>query len=782
MTGFEARFANWIIANRLKVIALCILLVSIPATGLSKLYFDPSYRVFFGSENPQLSDLESIEATYTESNNVIIVVEPEDGNVFTASTLAAIEELTQSAWQVPFSRRVDSITNFQYTTAVDDDLVVRDMVKGATNFSAQRLLEVKNAVLSEPALARRLISESGHVTGINITFSMPAQQRAESGPAIAKFARQMTGEFEARHPGLKTYLSGIVMLDNSYNESAIHDFTYLVPISFVLMMGLISIMIGGIFGTLVTMLVIVASVISAMGATGHIGFPLTVMSASAPIIILTVAVANCVHMLVSYAHGLRKGETKSEAMEESIRINLQPVFLASATTAIGFTSMNFSVVPPFAHLGNIVCMGVLFSFILTVTFMPAVMSLLPHRRKSTATEAEDGRLMASLADFVVRKQRTLLWSTLIVFGLLISNIPRNEINDVFVHYIGESIPFRIASDFMVENLTGVYQNDYSLDSGQTGGISDPGFLQDVEKLSIWLESQPGTIHVDRFTTVMKRLNKNMHADQQEHYTLPDNRELAAQYLLLYEMSLPYGLDINNQINVDKSATKLAHTIGLISSKETIALDHRVHDWVKENAPAITGVISGSPTLMFSNIGQLNSRTMLLGTSLALAAISIVLTIALRSIKIGVISLVPNLVPAAVAFGLWGIFVGEVGMTLSVVTGMSFGIVVDNTVHFLSKYLRARRESGLRPSDAIRYAFRTVGKALIITTLTLVIGFLALATSSFSLNADMGLLTAVVIAVALIAVFLLLPPLLLMIEGKDDGASDKNVPPGLASAA
>ena len=767
MKKFEAAFATWIVRHPWTVIAFSILLVSIPATGLSKLYFDSSYRVYFSDDNPELSNLETIEATYNESHNVIIVVAPKDGDVFTASALSAIEQLTEAAWQMPFSRRVDSITNFQYTTAEADDLVVRDMVKNAADYTATELQSVRKAVLAEPALINRLISQQGHVTGVNITLSMPDEGRTDAEPAIVAHARKIAAELEVQYPDLDTYLSGVVMLNNTFSESATNDFTTLVPISFVLMMVIVAILVGGIAGTLVTMIIIIASVVAAMGAAGHIGFPLTGMSASAPIIILTVAIANCVHVLVSFVHGLRKGETKAEAMDESIRINLQPVCLASATTAIGFTSMNFSVVPPFQYLGNIVCMGVLFSFVLTVTFLPAVMSLLPTRRKPADEHAKDGKFMTRLADFVIAKQRALLWSTLIVFGALIANIPRNEINDVFVHYFGESIPFRIATDFMVENMTGVYLNDYSLETGESGGISNPAFLRDVEKLSEWLESQPGTVHVDRFTTVMKRLNKNMHGDEEGHHTLPDNRELAAQYLLLYEMSLPYGLDINNQINVDKSATKLAHTIGIISSKAALELDNNVHAWVKENAPSIKHVISGSPTLMFSNIGQRNSRTMLLGTSAALAAISVILVVALRSFKIGMVSLIPNLVPATVGFGLWGIFVGEVGMTLSVVTGMSFGIVVDNTVHFLSKYLRARRENGLSPQDAIRYAFRTVGNALVITTTTLVIGFLTLATSSFSLNADMGLLTAVVIAVALVAVFLLLPPLLLKIEDSGD---------------
>ena len=168
--------------------------------------------------------------------------------------------------------------------------------------------------------------------------------------------------------------------------------------------------------------------------------------------------------------------------------------------------------------------------------------------------------------------------------------------------------------------------------------------------------------------------------------------------------------------------------------------------------------------MFATLGQRNIRSMLWGTALALVMISIILIFALRSVKIGLVSLLPNLAPAAMGFGLWGLFVGEVGLGHSVVTAMTLGIVIDDSVHFLSKYLRARRENNMSAEDAVVYAFRTVGRALLITTLILTFGFLVLATSSFALNSDMGLLTAVIISLALIADFFFLPPLLIKLEG------------------
>jgi len=287
----------------------------------------------------------------------------------------------------------------------------------------------------------------------------------------------------------------------------------------------------------------------------------------------------------------------------------------------------------------------------------------------------------------------------------------------------------------------------------------------VDQFADWYRQQPEAIHINSFTDTMKRLNKNMHGDKQSWYRLPDERNLAAQYLLLYEMSLPYGLDLNNQINVDKSATRFSVTIEELSVNQTLDLENRAQGWLKANTPAIQSDGAGS-TVMFAHIGQRNIKSMLTGTTLALVLISLILVIALRSIKIGLISLIPNLVPAAMGFGIWGAVVGEVGMGLAVVAGMTLGIVVDDTVHFLSKYLRARREKHLDAPAAVRYAFATVGTALWFTSAALIAGFLVLTLSSFRMNSDMGTLTAITIALALAADFLFLPPLLMKLDRRN----------------
>lgn len=775
MSQFEIRFSQWVLRNRILIIIASLLLVAIAGAGTQYLSFTTNYRVFFSKENPQLLAFDAMEKTYAQSDNVMFVIEPHDHRVFTHDTLKAVDELTKKAWQIPYSRRVDSLSNFQHTESGDDELIVRDLYRDPESLSNRDIEEIRRIALSEPLLVRSLVSESGRVTAVNVTVQLPRKNEARETPEVVEYARELKRDIESHYP-VTIHLTGMVMMNNAFSESSIDDFIHLVPVSFGIMLVLLALLVGGLTGTVTTLVVIAFSIICGMGLGGYLGMPITPPSATSPTIILTVAIANCVHILVSARFALQTGKDKLAALSESLRINLQPVFLASATTALGFLSMNFSDAPPFRHLGNFVALGVITSFVFSVTLLPAILSLLPFSARKL--KVQEDSIMARVGDFVVAKRSALLWGMSLVIIALLFALPRNELNDIYLHYFDETIPFRTASDFTTENLTGLYTIEYSLDSGETGGISNPGFMQDVEAFVKWYRNQPETIQVTTITDTLKRLNKNLHNDDPAMYTIPDERDLTAQYLLLYEMSLPYGLDLNDRINVDKSSTRIIVRLKTISTKEFLALDARAQRWLQDNTTHIKSGYGSGPGIMFANIGQRNIRSMLVGTTVALILISLILVIALRSVKIGLVSLIPNLAPAAMGFGLWGFMVGEIGLSLSVVTTMTLGIVIDDTVHFLSKYLRARRENGLDPADAVRYAFRTVGRALVITSIVLAAGFLVLSTSSFELNSGMGLLTAIVIILALAADFLFLPPLLMKIEEKinekkpvADGLSD-----------
>ena len=766
MKSLEDRLGDWVIRYRWIVILISLLLVGLAASGGKYLEFTNNYRVFFSKENPQLQAFDALEKKYSKNDLVVFILEPKNGNVFAPEVLSVVEKLTKDAWQIPYSSRVDSISNFQYTEAEGDDLIVRDLYEDGADLSPEEIAKIKDIAIHEPLLVNRLVSPSGHVTGISTTIRLPGKNETTETPEVVRFVRKLASDIEQAHPDIKVHLTGVVMLNNAFGEATREDLAKLVPLSFGIMILMLVILTRSFTGSFLTVLVILFSILAAMGLGGRIGFPITPPSASAPTMILTMAVANSVHVVISFLHWMHEGEPKVEAIKESIRINLQPVFLASVTTCIGFLSMNFSDAPPFRHLGNFVAMGVAVAFILSITFLPAMLSILPVR----ARKIDNGNdvTMTRVGEFIVRNRKPLLWGMSVLTISLALMIPKNELNDVFVNYFDKSVTFRVDSDFMVDNLTGLYSIEYSLESGEEGGINNPAFLKDVEAFAEWYRAQPEVLHVNTLTDTMRRLNKNMHGDDQEFYKLPNKRDLSAQYLLLYEMSLPYGLDLNNQIDVEKSSIRFIPSLKTLSSNDLIALDKRAYEWLKANTSHIdlTHNPGSGTSKMFANIGKRNIKRMLVGATLALIMISMILVFAFRSLKIGFISLIPNLVPAAMGFGLWGLLDGQVGLALSVVSGMTLGIVVDDTVHFLSKYLRARREKGLSSPDAVVYAFTTVGRALVITSVVLVVGFLILSQSSFKINSDMGLLTAIVISFALAADFFLLPTLLMKFEEKN----------------
>ncbi|MCP4472233.1 MAG: MMPL family transporter [Gammaproteobacteria bacterium] len=758
------RYAQFILRHKWAVILVTLLAIAGMGAGARHLTFTNDYRVFFGEENPQLLAFENLQDTYSKNDNVMFILVPADGQVFTRETLGAVAWLTERAWETPYSTRVESLTNYQHTAAVEDDLIVEDLGYQVESSDSQALGRIRDIALNEPVLINRLVSKQAHVTGVNVTIELPGKDPIAENPEVVEFVRGLRAEFRASFPDIDVKLTGIAMMNQAFPEASQYDMQTLFPLMLLLFVIVLYFWVKEFSGTVVTFIIIVFSIAGAMGMAGWLGIALTPPSFAAIMIIPTMAIADSVHVLMNYLQMRRRGETRSEAMVDSIRINFQPVFLTSLTTAIGFLSMNFSDAPPFHDLGNIVAMGVMIAFVLSVTFLPAAMMLLPARAQTGETASS--RVMQRFAEFVIRRRRRLLIGMGLGSLLLIACVPLNELNDDFVKYFSERIEFRRDADFASQNLSGLYLVDYSLESGEDGGISDPGFQQNIEDFANWYREQPEVIHVNVISDTFKRLNKSMHGDDPDWYRLPEQRELAAQYLLLYEMSLPYGLDLNNQINIDKSATRMTVMLYNMTTKKVLALEQRARQWLRENAPASMHNDAASPTIMFSHIGARNIRSMLLGTTIALILISIILVFALRSFKIGLLSLIPNLIPAALAFGVWGLAVGQIGLALSVVTGMTLGIVVDDTVHFLSKYLRARREKGLDAADAVRYAFNTVGLALVVTSIVLVAGFTVLTFSAFVLNSNMAFMTAVTIVFAIVADFLLLPPLLMALDRKE----------------
>ena len=760
-SAFLDRYTAFILRYRWLVLVLAVAVMVVLTAGLQFITASNAWRDNIDENNPQLLAFDAFEDTYSATNAAMIAVAPKGGSVFTREALGAIEELTEAAWRVPWSTRVDSLTNYYHSEAVEDDLNVARLVDDAGSLTDDDLVRIERIALSEISVAGRLVSYDGRVAGVAISFALPDEDSNTAVSEITDYVRNLLDEVRADHPDVSYHLTGDVFVNHVMTEAVDDDMRILAPAAFLVIVSVAALLLRSLLGTLSLVLVLIFVIGSTMGVVGWAGLVLNAANSGVPIIIMTMAIADSVHIIESIMTGMRQGLDRNAAIVESLRDNAWPVFLTTATTMIGFLSLNAADSPPFRVLGNLVAFGMFSAFVYSMTLLPALLSVLPLRVRpeNTGRSAFFDRFGA----FVVARRTFLLWSMAAVAVILITGIPRIELTENWLQYLDERYEFRRDTDFVVDNLTGMENLEYSLNAGREGGITDPGYLRKIEAFAEWHRAQPEVAHVQAFPDIMKRLNKNMHGDDPVFYRLPENPELAAQYLLLYELSVPFGSDLNNRINIDKSGTRMTVTMLRLHAEGQRELAVRGQDWLHDNAPGLATEATGI-SLVLAHMNIENAKSMLWGTITAMALISLLLIGIFRSVRLGLLSLVPNFIPALMAFGVWGYLYGEVGNAGSLVTAIAFGTVVDDTIHFMSKYLQARRE-GRSASEGVHYAFRSVGRPLFTTTMILVLGFLVFASSGFVISWMLGLLVALTIGFALICDFLLLPPLLIAIDRK-----------------
>lgn len=761
------KFLTFPIKNPILVILLTVAISAVLAFGNSKIEFKDSYRVFFAKDNPELQELDKFEKIYTKTDNLIFIIKSKSGSVFTSSAINFIKELTAESWKIKDVSRVDSITNYQHTYAEgSDELIVTDLVKKETNsFTEKELLKIKEISLSEPMMRKKIISEDASTTAVALTILIPEKTKGDE-QEIIKQAQDLLSKLATKHDisDLEIRLSGLIAMNNAFTEMSIKDSATLLPLMLFFVILMTALFTKSFTATISVILVSAIAIITGIGLAGYCGIDMSSVTASTPNVILTVAVADVIHILVIMINLMRGGMKKKDAIAKSLEMNFTAIVFTNITTIIGFLGLNFAEVPPFRDLGNMVGFGVLICLILSFTFLPALLSLLPMQVKEIPdfSKMED-RLSHKISKFIIRNSAKILvfFSVITIAGsyFMVSKI---ELNDRFIEYFDESVEFRQDAEFMMKNLTGIYTGDYSLNSKGPEGISDPEYLMNLEKFQKWIEQQPEIFQASSIADIMKRLNKNMHGDNDDFYKIPAQKELSAQYLLLYEMSLPYGLDLTDRINIDKSSSRLSFSFKNISSVEMRDFATRSENWQKQNLPEYMFSKATGPNILFNYISERNIRSMIWGTIVSTLTTCILIAFLFKSLRIGIISLLPNITPILVSMGIWALIIGHVNMAVAFISSITFGIIVDDTIHMLSKFYHAKDKLKYNVEDSIVYAFKISGEAIFVTTAILVVGFSILGFSHFVPNKFTGILSAIVISTALFFDIFGLPALLNLI--------------------
>lgn len=732
------------------VLVLALILVGALASGAPRLNFDPRYGTFFDADDPQLLAFEHLRSVFAPSDAVVFVVDAGGEGVFSTRGLAALERLTEEGWRLPFATRVDSLINHPHSVADGELVTIAPLVEDAAELDETARGRLRETALATPEIARRLVDETGRYAAVAVTVRVEGDPLA-STQMLVEAARSLAGEIEAGAAPLRVHVGGIIAMNHAFAESSLIDSATLMPIMLGLVILGLHLLLAAWARTLAVLLVVTSAVLAALGAAGWAGMVLTTPTAMAPIIILTIAIANGVHVVLGQYVNADAGD-RTRRLAASLEENALPLILTTATSAAGFLSMNFSAVPPFRDLGNLVAVGVLVAGALSLTALPALLALLPPGRRPPRLASANFRHVVAA---VLRKRRQLAIGLLLALCLVLPGLTRLAINDDFVAYFDPDLPFRAAAEITDARLGGMYEIEQQL-TARDGSIHAPAFLAELEAYTSWLRAQPETGHVLAWTDVLARLHRTL-CDADCAATLPADAQLAAQYTLLFELSLPLGLDVTNMISADYASVRQLVALRDMDARSVIEFEARAASWLAEHAPHVRER-RGGINLMFSHISERNVRAMVSGNLLAVLVIAVMLAVALRSLALAGASLATNLIPIAAAFGLWGWAGGDVGLALSTTFGMTLGIVVDDTVHLLARQRRARR-AGASPREAMERALISVGPALVVTTVVLLAGFAVLASSTFALNAMLARITVLTIALALLFDLLVLPGLL-----------------------
>ena len=348
----------------------CFILIVSAVVGGKNLYFRGDYNVFFDNNNPQLLAFEEIQARFAKTDSLAIVISPKNGEIFTESTLKLIQELTDSAWQTPYSSRVDSLANYQHTEAFEDDLLVQDLIPEDFDFTDEQIEKVKQIALNEPVTKRSMISGKGDVSVINITVQLPEIDKTAEVVEVYDFVSNMIELQQAKHPDIAFYKTGIVAMNYAFMSSAEKDIVTLVPTMLLVVLVFLSLMLRSMLSVLATLVIVIVSVISTLGISGWLGMQLNIATVNIPTLILTLAVADCVHIVATMKYHMQKSIVKADAILLSIKANAMPVIITSVTTAVGFFMMNMSDSPVLREFGSLAALGVMIACSLSLILLP----------------------------------------------------------------------------------------------------------------------------------------------------------------------------------------------------------------------------------------------------------------------------------------------------------------------------------------------------------------------------------------------------------------------------
>ena len=757
-------YINTLQKYRWAIVIIIPLLVLALASNLKNLSFEGSYRIWFGENSKILTDYDDFRLTFGNDDAVVITFKDEKG-IFTKKALSTVQRITDKLWQTKYITRVDSITSYQHVhTDIEypDEIIVEDFILDLDKLSKKDLEEKKLIAVNDPQLRDSLISRDGTTTMISARLVAKAGENEDISFELMGLIDKLLDE-EVKKTGYKFWINGGAAFTTAFVEIAQDDGGFFTPLVICSVMLILFLLFRRISGSLIPMAVVVLTMLVVLSIQVLLGYKLNNFTANIPVFIIAIGIADAVHIYIVWLMYRKKGEDNVTAVRHTLEKNLLPIFLTSVTTSVGFASLGISKIVPVATLGIATASGAILAFLLSVIFMPALLLLLnkdiqvDHKNKSE--DKLNNRYKYYARVLISNDKKIVLFTTLlfIVFGMGLFQV---KVDSNTIRYFNEDVEIRKSTQFTMNNLTGPMAYEIVIDSMKKDGIKDPQFLNTVQKFYDEFHAKYKDVrHLSSLLDVVKQFNKVMHEDKDEFYTVPNSKELAAQYLLLYSMSLPQGMEINDKMDIRQRLLRVTAQINLVDTSQDLEMIKWAQEWWK-NTPYSARV--DGQTAMFAYMQSDVTDTLIYSMSIAMGLVSLMMLIIFKNIRMLIIFILPNILPIILVVGVMGWLGITIDMGVAVSGAIVLGVAVDDTIHFFVKYFDAKKR-GLSLEDSFAYVFQYAGTAIIFTTIILSLSFLLFTGSSFVPNFNFGIVTASALVIAFIADLLLLPAILSMMD-------------------
>jgi len=742
-------YIDFLDKNKYKIILFITLLTALLSLSLRNLAYEGNYRIWFDEESKIITEYDNFRDTFSGDDTFVIAFKEEKG-IFSDKAINTILNLTEELKKIQGVQKVDSLTNYQYISSEDDDIIVEDFMYDTSDLDRKKLL-----ALDDRLILNQLISTDTKTTMIAVRLSSSVGTDEEVNIHVMQEIEIILENMEIK-TGYQFYLSGIPAITASLVTISQSDAMVLMPLAVVMVVILLFLLFRNIMGVLVPSIVIVFTFLLVLSIQMLLGYKLNNFTVNIPSFISAIAIADSMHLFLAWVYYSQNTQSNSEAVFMALKRNFLPIAMTSFTTAVGFATLGLSSIEPISTLGVAISTGALIAFLLSVTFAPAILLTLNESYSVKPIQWLDFSKLQGYGTLIVRHDKKIVFFFLFIFILMGYGLKDLKVDSNSIKYFAEDTVVRSGSDFIEEHITGPLVYEIILDSKVKEGAKDPKFLEEIvffEKVLI--EKFP---HI-RFTLSLKdiivRMQKVLNKDSD--IALPTDKNLVAQYLLLYSMSLPQGMEINDKIDTSEQYLRLSINCNIEDTSKDLEMIAWVKEWWQTHTP-YNATVQGQ-TAIFAYMQSSITDTLVISITSTLIIVMIAMLLIFRNLKMLWLFVLPNLAPILLVAGFMGYMGINIDIGVAISAAVILGIAVDDTIHFFSKFFDSIKTKSFE--ESIDYVIRHSGNAMILTTIILSFTFALFGLSSFIPNVNFAIVTVSALNIALVLDLVLLPALLSM---------------------